>query len=171
MKRRSLLAFSGASLSLVATSALFSPAGANEHIVRPTQANLSPENQLHYIIKKLEGLPEHLKNADPQRYPNYIQELNKYLNDVTVIVYPPNNPAGRINWLACSAALGSVVVQYGIPVAKVLKWLKDAVKIWRSLKGVIQAIRSGQAAAQIGQEAVDVLEGILGLDTVVAACS
>lgn len=56
-------------------------------------------------------------------------------------------------------------------LVKILKWLKDSVKIWRSLKGVIQAIKTGEAANRIGHEAVKVLEGVLGIDSVVAACS
>ena len=171
MERRSLLALSGASLSLAATGALLSPARANEGVIRPVQAKLSPEAQLHYIIKRLEELPEYLKNADPRTYPNYSQEINKYLSGVTVIVYPPDHNLGRINWWACAAALASLAIEYGIPAGKILKWLKDSVKIWRSLKGVIQAIKTGEAANRIGHEAVKVLEGVLGIDSVVAACS
>lgn len=96
---------------------------------------------------------------------------NPHLSGVTVIVYPPDHNLGRINWFACAAVLASVAIQYGIPAGKILKWLKDSVKIWRSLKGVIHAIRTGAAAGEIGHEAVKVLEGVLGIDSVIAACS
>lgn len=139
--------------------------------------NLSTDEGAEQLVTLLESLPEDLKNADPNTTKNYEERLNSALGGVKV-VQKDRSLAGQsgelstqVNWVACAASLAGVVVQYGVPVAKVVKWLKDGYKIFGGVKNLIKAIRSGAAAAEVGEDAAKVLEGILGIDGVVSACS
>ncbi|MGK4065185.1 hypothetical protein AB0Y14_03875 [Rothia sp. HC945] len=127
------------------------------------------EEQFQHSMRALDQLPEDLKTADPKTTPNYEQRLTEAINQIE-----GNQVGGAttyVNWVSCGAALAGVVVQYGVPVAKVVKWLKEGYKIFGGIKGLITAIRSGAAAAEIGEDAVSVLEGVLGVNGVVSACS
>ena len=75
-----------------------------------------------------------------------------------------------INWALCASQVAATVLQYGIPIAKVISWLKKARALWGGLRGIYYAIASGSAAAEIGEDAVSIIEGILGLDAVKKAC-
>ncbi|WP_178946205.1 hypothetical protein [Kocuria sp. TGY1127_2] len=127
------------------------------------------EEQFQHTLRVLDQLPEDLKTADPKSTPNYEQRLTEAINQIEGA--QAGGATTYVNWVSCGAALAGVVVQYGVPVAKVVKWLKDGYKIFGGIKGLITAIRSGAAAAEIGEDAVSVLEGILGVDGVVSACS
>lgn len=127
------------------------------------------EEQFQHTIEVLDQLPEDLKTADPKTTPNYEQRLTEAIDQIEGI--QAGGTTTYVNWISCGAALAGVVAQYGIPVAKVVKWLKDGYKIFGRIKGLIAAVRSGAAAAEIGEDAVNVLEGILGVDGVVSACS
>lgn len=139
--------------------------------------NLSTDAGAKQLMTLLESLPEDLKNADPKTTKNYEERLNRALGGVKVaqkdrsLVGKNGEVSAQVNWVACAASLAGVVVQYGVPVAKVVKWLKDGYKIFGGVKNLIKAIRSGAAPAEIGEDAVKVLEGVLGVDGVVAACS
>ncbi|WP_143469478.1 hypothetical protein [Kytococcus aerolatus] len=66
--------------------------------------------------------------------------------------------------------VAKVVATYGVPVFKVLDWIRKARKIWGGVTGIWRAIRSGPAAAEIGPEAAAVLEGILGYGSIKEHC-
>ncbi|MCT1367589.1 hypothetical protein [uncultured Kocuria sp.] len=127
------------------------------------------EEQFQHTMRVLDQLPEDLKTADPKTTPNYEQRLTEAINKIEGA--ESSGVTTYVNWISCGAALAGVVAQYGIPVGKVVKWLKDGYKIFGGIKGLIAAIRSGAAIAEIGEDAVKVLEGILGVDGVVTACS
>ena len=137
--------------------------------------DLNSDTGFNQLQQKLESLPQDLKNADPRTTPNYEQRLNDALGGTKIIgVKPAKAPSGSastmVNWAGCALALGTVVVQYGVPVGKVIAWIKEARAIWGGVRGIITAIRAGDAAAKIGPEAVEVLEGILGIGGVVDNC-
>lgn len=135
-----------------------------------------PENQpratdkdLDVLLAKLESLPPHLRNADPATYPNYEAELRAHIDGKPATNSDVAQPA--FNAFACAAAIVPLIVEYGIPVGKVVGWIRRAREIWGGVRGIWAAIRSGAAAAEIGEDAVKVLEGILGVGGVVNACS
>lgn len=137
--------------------------------------DLNSKRGLEQLQLKLESLPEDLKNANPRTTPNYEQRLNQALGGVMVIGAgaagaSSGSASTMVNWLACTYELVSVVVQYGVPVGKIIGWIKDARRIWGGVRGIWAAIRSGNAAASIGPEAAEVLQGILGIGGVVNAC-
>lgn len=70
----------------------------------------------------------------------------------------------------CTAAVAGLVAEYGLPVMKVIKWIRRADEIWGGVVGIKDAIVSGAAAAEIGEDAAKVLEAILGLEGVNSAC-
>lgn len=129
--------------------------------------------QFEHTISVLEKLPSDIKNANPKTTPNYEQRLNEAINKIegSKNISSRGNSTTYVNWLSCGASLAGVVVQYGVPVGKVLGWLKEGYKIYGGVKGLISAIRTGAAIAEIGEEGAKVLEGILGIDGVVKACS
>ncbi|CRH61430.1 Uncharacterised protein [Chlamydia trachomatis] len=121
--------------------------------------------ELDRLIQVLDRVPENLRNANPRTTPNYEAELSRALNGIRV-----GGIATRASWWQCGAEIASVIVQYGLPVGKVLKWLKEARKIWGGVSGIWRAIKSGAAFAEIGEEGVQALEIILGFDGVISAC-
>lgn len=139
--------------------------------------NLSSEAGARQLTTLLESLPEDLKNADPNTTKNYEERLNKALGGVKVaqkdrsLVVKGGELSPQVNWWNCGLALAGVVAEYGVPVAKVLKWLKDGYKIFGGVRNLINAIRSGAAMAEIGEDAAVILGGILGVDGVITACS
>lgn len=71
---------------------------------------------------------------------------------------------------SCVAQIAVVVVTYGVPATRVLKWLKEAKEIWGGVRGILVAIDSGVAATEIGGEAATLLQAILGVKDVKEAC-
>ncbi|MCI1788217.1 MAG: hypothetical protein LKI58_09145 [Actinomyces sp.] len=130
------------------------------------------EAQFEEILTRLENLPDDLKNADPRTTPNYEARLNEALGGITILqgLQPTGGLSAQTNWGKCAIEVAKVIVTYGIPVAKVVKWIKEARAIWGGVRGILAAIRAGDAAAKIGPEAVAVLEGILGIGGVRSAC-
>lgn len=70
----------------------------------------------------------------------------------------------------CIAAIAGLVAEYGLPVMKVIKWIRRAKEIWGGVSGIWTAIRSGVAATEIGEDGAKVLEAILGIEGVTSAC-
>ena len=68
------------------------------------------------------------------------------------------------------AAIAGLVAEYGLPVMKVIKWIRRAKEIWGGVSGIWTAIRSGVAATEIGEDGAKVLEAILGIEGVTSAC-
>ncbi|QRO87248.1 hypothetical protein [Kytococcus sedentarius] len=135
------------------------PAGAV--VATPTAGDM----ELDDLIADLERLPAWLKRADPKETPHYEQRLNRALNGRRVIDGPSltsRNIARPAGGWRCSLEVAKVIAEYGVPIFKVLAWIRKARQIWGGFTGIWRAIRSGAAAAQIGPEAAAVLEGILG---------
>lgn len=148
--------------------------GSGRGILMPvvsTSANLSltspalSDAELDRLIQALDRVPENLRNANPRTTPNYEAQLSRALNGMSV-----RGIATRASWWQCGAEVASVIAQYGLPVGKIVKWLKEARKIWGGVSGIWRAIKSGAAFAEIGEEGVQALEMILGFDGVISAC-
>lgn len=140
---------------------------------RSSQKFMTPDQQLNLILSKLESLPEHLKKADPKTYPNYEQEIRQYVGDIKLLP-PTSSSPGTVNpqfngW-ACASSLAGFVATTGIPVLKIIGWIKRARQLWGGVSGIWRAIRSGAAAAEIGGEAATVLGEILGVGGIVNNC-
>lgn len=140
-----------------------------------SRVSMSPsmsDAELARVLTALENLPEELKRADPRTTPNYEQRLSEALHCMRIGGLPAL--AGTIllqaSWWRCGLEVASVIVQYGFPVAKVIKWIKSAQKLYGGVKGIWRAIRSGRAVGEIGEEGAQVLEMLLGFDGVISAC-
>ncbi len=138
----------------------------------PVLAISDEDRQLNEIQAALEALPEDLKNADPATTPNYERRLTAALGGLTVVtstsVTSGNTAAFNVG--KCALEVAGLVIQYGIPVAKIISWIRKARALWGGVSGILRAIRSGVAATQIGGEAATVLGSLLGIDSVVKAC-
>lgn len=172
MDRRSALAGLGVTGALLALGGITS---ANALEARNSQQLLTPDQQFDLILSKLESLPQHLKEANPKTYPNYEKEIRKYVGDTkllppTVGTSEPRNPHLKFNGVACASSLAGFVVSTGIPVLKIIGWIKKARAIWGGVRGIMAAIKSGVAATEIGGEAATVLMEILGAQGVVNNC-
>lgn len=128
---------------------------------------------LNNLIRALDNLPEHLKTAAPKTTPNYEKDLSKALNGLKVGHVPAPTPGvamPMVNWVSCTWEVAQVIVSYGIPVGKVIGWLKKAKSLYGSIRGIFRAFKTGLAAADIGEDAAQILEMILGFDGVINAC-
>ena len=172
MDRRSVLAGIGTTGALLALGG-FTSATALE--VRNSQRLLTPDQQLDLILNKLESLPPHLKTANPKTYPNYEKEIRKYVGDTKLL--PPtsgtkdsgtSNP--QFNGWACAGSLASFVASTGIPVLKIIGWIKKARAIWGGVRGILTALRRGVVATELGGEAATVLMEIIGAQGVRDNC-
>lgn len=157
------------------------PAGASTSgsLTPDEQASLTPDQQLDLILQELESLPQDLKDADPRTYPGYEEALRSYLGDMTVV--QPGDQGDQVepgdqvmrptfNFWTCASSLAAFVTTSGIPVAKIIGWIRRSRQLWGGFRGVWNTVRSGEAASEIGQEAADVLEGVLGLGGVAENC-
>jgi hypothetical protein len=152
------------------------------------------------LIALLDSLPADLQTADPRTTPDYAQRLARALDRAaeeqhlspaarqaaarTTLLLGAARPAAAltpasplapgaqlaVDWWACTAAVAGAIVQYAVPVAKVVGWLREARALWGGVLGVLHAIRRGVAAIQIGEEGAQVLFNLLGVGGVVANC-
>lgn len=76
------------SVPLVVLLALGGGTSANALDLRSSQKFMTRDQQFDLILSKLKSLPEHLKQADPKTYPNYEQELRRYVGDITLLPLP-----------------------------------------------------------------------------------
>lgn len=165
--RRNVLKFFGMTAAVAAI-----PAAA----MRPASAasGVNEEQQLNEIVKALDSLPEHLKNQDPASNPNYEDDLREHLGNITVLSPPVEASEGMgtaaFNPIQCPVEVAKFAATTAFPVAKIVGWIRKARQIWGSVANIRYAIRSGQAAGEIGPEAAAVLEGVLGLGGVRKQC-
>jgi hypothetical protein len=163
-------------------------------------SNTITDADLDGLIALLESLPADLQSADPRTTPDYEQRLARALDRAaeeqrlgptarqvtarTTLLLGAARPATAltpasplapgarlaVDWWACTAAVAGAIVQYAVPVAKVVGWLREARALWGGVLGVLHAIRRGVAAIQIGEEGAQVLFNLLGVGGVVANC-
>lgn len=147
---------------------VYEPADPNAVSVSQNLRTVTTEStdEVDNLIRALESIPEDLKTADP-RTPGYEAKLNTALGGLVVGGSYATTTTG---WWKCTVEVAKVIVTYGVPVFKVVQWLKRAKQLWGGIRGIIYAIRSGQAAAEIGADGASILEGILGLGGVKKAC-
>ena len=171
ISRRSLIKSGGAlGLGVAVPGITSQTAGAATPSLRDPR-----DAQLDDILARLEQLPEHLKNADPRTYPNYLQELEAHLAGVTVIApiatqQGPRTASPQFSTWGCISSLAGIVASTGFPALKIIGWIKKARALYGGIKGIIYAIRIGQAAIEIGAEAAAVLGQITGVSSVVKNC-
>ncbi|KAB1554251.1 hypothetical protein F7232_04625 [Corynebacterium sp. 319] len=134
------------------------------------QVHNENEVELDLLIQALEATPATLQEADPKTTPDYRNQLAYSLDEFSYNRKIAQGEAFRTTWWLCSLKVATVIVQYGIPVAKVVGWLKNARKLWGGIKGITTALETGAAEAEIGEEAVQVIEMLLGFNEVIDAC-
>lgn len=167
--KTALIAASAGTAAVIAPSAF----AKTENAAPPVNA-ADPDAQLDNILTSLEALPEDLKNADPGTTTDYSTRLHKELDGLKVVdtgqsIQKDVAIQYGFGW-QCFAEVAGVIVTYGLPVAKVIKWLRDARALYGGVEGIWWAIRTGMAAGEIGEEAVAVLEGLLGVGGVINTC-
>ncbi|MFT2708313.1 hypothetical protein [Clavibacter zhangzhiyongii] len=156
------------------------------------------DDQLGQMLSLLESLPEDLKQADPKTTPNYANRLTSEIDarsggasaasgivsdspviSTALFTLPSGGPRAytmgprielAVNWFACATDIVGLIVQYGVPVGKVIGWIKDARAIYGSVRAIAAAIRRGDFGVTEGEDAAQVLEGLLGIDGVIADC-
>ncbi|WP_157085689.1 hypothetical protein [Devriesea agamarum] len=175
MKRRNFI--TGATLLTAATvsggtGAAFASPVSHSGLSQPRAASLPEsvmaDSDFDRLIKALDNVPEDLKNADPKTTPDYERNLSKALNGLRLA--RSSDIANRVSWIHCGIEVAKIIIQYGVPIAKVIKWIKDARKLWGSVRGILRAIHNGNAIVDIGEEAVKLIEMLLGFDSVITAC-
>lgn len=159
----------GISSTGFADAATVSQTTVGSSISRISTAPTLTDTQLNSLITRLEQLPEYVKQANPKDIPNYATKLDRFLAGGSFSDGPLITTMGT-NWPQCIFEIGLLVVQYGIPVFKVIKWFKEAKAIWGGVSGIWWAIQHGVAAAQMGADAATVLSGLLGTQGVINAC-
>jgi hypothetical protein len=152
------------------------------------------------LVAVLDALPDDIKSADPRTTPDYGHRLSQAIDKVTAssggvrpsrpstadeVLYlstarPATNapdprssaPTVRlaIDWVGCAASIAGVIAQYGLPVFKVVSFIREARALFGSAYDIWLAIRYGRAAAEMGEEATQIIEALLGIDGVVSAC-
>ena len=156
----------GLSGALVAggTVVVAGPASAGDPSLKwKSQASYSEDEQLE------------LKRADPRTYPNYESEIAHYLEGITTVQKPSSAQEGGMarpmfDPIGCPIALASFVIQFGVPVTRIMAWINKARKLWGGARGILRAIRSGDAAAAIGEDAVNVISELLGVPGIIETC-
>ncbi|WP_058234523.1 hypothetical protein [Devriesea agamarum] len=138
-------------------------------------ATQDPEEQLRTIVGRLDALPAELKKADPKSYPDYEKKLRAHLGDLKAVSVPQTEPAvyGSVmmmNPIKCAASVVSIVIKLGTSVVQIIKWIVASFKKYGGIKGVWNALISGQLLKDFGKEAADALKAILGIKDVVEAC-
>lgn len=176
MDRRSalktaLIAASAGTAAVIAPSAF----AKTENAAPPVNtAPADPDTQFDNIVKSLEALPEDLKNADPGTTTDYSTRLHKELDGLKVVDRGQNiQKDGAIQYgfgFNCVMSVAGVILEYGIPVAKVISWIRKARVLYGGVEGILYDIQIGAVQAEVGEEAATILVGILGLDSVINAC-
>ena len=74
----------------------------------------------------------------------------------------------------CIAAVAALVAEYGLPVMKVIGWIRKGKELYGSVAGLVRAIKSGKIfkdpVEDISEDGAKLLEALLGLDGVKTAC-
>jgi hypothetical protein len=163
-------------------------------------SNTITDADLDGLIALLESLPADLQSADPRTTPDYEQRLARALDRAaeeqrlgptarqvtarTTLLLGAARPATAltpalplapgarlaVDWIACGAAVAGVIAQYGIPVFRVVGWIREARATWETAYGIYVAIRDGVFAVQIGEQAAQLIGAILGINGVATAC-
>jgi hypothetical protein len=159
-------------------------------------ANVVFEDPLDQMLTVLESVPADLKDADPATTPDYERRLADAIDAgideasipgrlasgavvVSAASFRTSNsgslgaePYVRLaaNWFACGSDIVGLIVQYGVPVGRVIGWIKEARAIFGSLSGIVRAIAGGDFAVAVGDDAARVIEASLGVDGVIADC-
>lgn len=82
--------------------------------------------------------------------------------------FPIAKPA--VNYLSCAYRIVSTVVEYGLPITKLIIWIKQAQALFGSVKAIRAAIRGGSFTSRMGPESADIIKALLEIDNVFAAC-
>lgn len=156
--------------------------------------------ELDGLVAVLDALPDDVKSADPRTTPDYERRLSRAIDRVTASSDTGDTtrssaaddvlssigtgrgalaadlrssaPTTRlaIDWIGCAASIAGVIAQYGLPVFKVVSFIREARALFGSAYDIYLAIRYGRAAAEMGEEATQIIEALLGVDGVVSAC-
>lgn len=169
--RRALL--SSGALALLGTALAATPVAASAQSGRTIA-----DQQLDEVLRALEGLPEELKTGTSQSVENYESRLREALGGVkTPDPVAVREAAGEtpgmqpfFDPIMCPIELAAFVLSVGIPVGRMIQYIRRAREIWGSVRGIWAAIRSGDAAGAIGADGVDLLTELLGSPSVAAAC-
>lgn len=62
----------------------------------------------------------------------------------------------------CAIALARFVAEYAIPIAKVVRVLREAIRLFRTFRGVLEAWNDGTLLKMMGEDAADVVKAVFG---------
>lgn len=165
----------GAGLLLAPTAWASTTSGTSSSTPTRTATLTAEDEQFLRIVSELEALPEDLKQQTPVQGGDYEAQLTSKLDGLkTVNSVSTNEGASPVfNWAACAWEVAKVIVQYGIPVGKIVGWLKQLWRLYRSVNEIIKALKDGRAFIEnpeITEEGAKVIEMLLGIDGVIGAC-
>ena len=73
---------------------------------------------------------------------SYFLAAHKSLTAIAI----PKREFAMFGWFSCAWAVGSFVLQYGLPIGDLYKWVKEAREVWGDVRGIMAAIRSGYSS-------------------------
>lgn len=178
MERREfskIAALTGAGLLVAPAAWASSNPGNVAGSTAPGAALTAEDEQFLKIISELDALPEDLKRQTPTQGGNYEAQLTAQLDGLKSVnsVSTSDSAVPAFNWAACVWEVAKVIVQYGIPVVKVVGWLKQLWRMYRSVTAIIDALKDGRAFVEnpeITEEGAKIIEMLLGLEGVTNAC-
>lgn len=153
------------------TTALRSSGGATT--LTSAEAEAQIEAQLEDILSALENLPADLQEGSPESTPDYQERLRQELDGLTTV--DPELTAQvlgftpQTGWL-CAAELAAFVVTTGVPVFRMIRILNQARVAAGGWNGLLVALRTGQLVGLVGEDSAEILEQILGVNSVIDAC-
>ena len=125
---------------------------------------------------------------NPRDYGYDTEKVNSTLDHTTSKSDKPDRAVAKLDTLdgstskaepafdlwGCIAAVAALVAEYGLPVMKVIGWIRKGKELYGSVAGLARAIKSGQIfkdpVEDIGEDGAKLLEALLGLDGVKTAC-
>lgn len=132
----------------------------------------TPDEQLDRILKALEAMPEHLKQADPKTYPDYEKAIEPYLEGLTTVVTPSDGSGANpdFHFVNCVASISGFIATNGFPALRIISWIQTSIKLWGGVNGIRLALKTGEAAIAIGPDAATILSSLLGIQGIIKWC-
>ncbi len=137
------------------------------------------EEEIADLIEDLSQLPKDLLESFPKDVENYEQRLQEELAKINKgrslkLGKSSIKKSGTTLFgspMECAVAAVPFFIEFGFPLAKILSVLNKARKSWGSIRLAFDALRRGESIDEIGEDAVTILEKILGIPELAAACT
>lgn len=121
----------------------------------------------------LEALPTELQGRSSESTSDYQERLSQELDGLTTV--DPELTAQVLGYtprtgMLYAAELAAFVVTTGVPVLRMIRILNQARVAAGGWNRLLVALRTGQLVGLVGEDSAEILEQILGANSVVDAC-